>query len=242
MIENDPGPEAEHRLLVSEIFGPTIQGEGLSMGVPAVFLRVAGCPLSCVWCDTPYSWDWSRHSRAESTTRITTDQAWAKVCALAEGSGAKTLVITGGEPASQWRSLCVVARSARKHGWRIEVETSGAVDLRDLAEEVDLITVSPKLSSSGLDESTRIKDDLLRCLSRSSGVVWKFVIDTTADLCEVDALVGTYDLAPVFLMSQATTPEQVIERTRWLVPAAIARGYRVTTRLHTLMWGDERGR
>src|SRR3954471_17481940 len=43
-------------LLVSEIFGLTIQGEGRSVGVPCAFLRLGGCNLHCTWCDTPYTW------------------------------------------------------------------------------------------------------------------------------------------------------------------------------------------
>lgn len=229
-------------LMVNEIFGPTVQGEGLSIGVPAVFLRVAGCPLSCSWCDTAYSWDWSRFSRAENARPMKVGTAWRHALDLASGTQVRTLVITGGEPAAQWRPLSAVARLARDAGWRVEVETSGALDLHELAECSDVITISPKLAGARMGRGARINDDLLRKYSQCDRVVWKFVIDPTDDIEEVDELVRRHGLSPVFLMPQATTPEQVIDRTRQLIPAAIERGYRVAPRLHTLLWADERGR
>ena len=132
-------------LAVSEIFGPTIQGEGVSAGTPAMFLRVAGCPLSCSWCDTRYSWDWNQFDRTAETTRMTTTDVWLEIGARVAQDPVRSLVITGGEPGSQAAALADVARRARASGWRVEVETSGTVALDSLAEASDLITVSPKL-------------------------------------------------------------------------------------------------
>ena len=123
-------------LVVNEIFGPTVQGEGVHLGVPAVFLRVAGCSLSCTWCDTPYSWDWTHHDRSENVVRMGVEGAWAKVLELASGTSTKTLVLTGGEPALQSKGLCPIAQMASSAGWRVEVETSGAVALRELTDAI----------------------------------------------------------------------------------------------------------
>jgi 7-carboxy-7-deazaguanine synthase len=229
-------------LVVNEIFGPTVQGEGVTLGVPAIFVRVAGCSLACSWCDTPYSWDWSRHDREGNATRMRPEAAWAEVLKLAEGTRARTLVLTGGEPALQSKGLAPLARKAVRSGWRVEVETAGAIDLGELADAVDLITVSPKLAGSGMPAARRLKVDVLGVLATQSNVAWKFVIDGEDDLREVDQLVTDLGLGHVMLMPQATTPESVVERLRWLVPEAIKRGHRVTPRLHTLLWGDERGR
>lgn len=229
-------------LVVNEIFGPTVQGEGLSLGMPAVFLRVAGCSLSCTWCDTPYSWDWTRHDRAENAARVGVEDAWATVLELARGTLARTLVLTGGEPALQRKGLVSIARMASGAGWRVEVETSGAVDLGDLTDAVDLVTISPKMASSGVPAATRLNLDVLRSLAIRTNVAWKFVIDGPGDLDEADGIVDDLGLSEVILMPQATTPEGVLEQLRWLVPEAITRGHRVTPRLHTLLWGDERGR
>lgn len=229
-------------LVVNEIFGPTVQGEGESLGVPAVFLRVAGCSLSCTWCDTRYSWDWVRHDRGRNATRMSVDEAWERVIELARDTPTRTLVLTGGEPALQSNGLVAIARAASRADWRVEVETSGAVDLGELADAVNLITVSPKMASSGMSTETRLNSKVLTSLAARSNVVWKFVIDDAGDLDEVDRVVTDLGLGVVMLMPQATTAEAVLEKLRWLVPQAITRGYRVTPRLHTLIWGDERGR
>lgn len=245
----EPAPSRPHRgagaagfLVVNEIFGPTVQGEGVSLGVPAVFLRVAGCSLSCSWCDTPYSWDWTRHDRTANARRMSIDQAWAAVLERATGTSTKTLVITGGEPALQSKGLTQVAQTASNEGWRVEVETSGAVDPAELAETAHLVTVSPKMASSGMPSETRLNLSVLRSLAARKNVAWKFIIDGPGDLDEADDLVATLGLGEVMLMPQATSADEVMEQLRLLIPEAIARGHRVTPRLHTLLWGDERGR
>ena len=66
-------PPSKASLAVSEIFGPTLQGEGPSSGRRAMFLRLAGCNLSCSWCDTAYTWDWSRYDKKAEVTMMQVD-------------------------------------------------------------------------------------------------------------------------------------------------------------------------
>ena len=54
-------PETEPTLVISEVFGPTVQGEGPTIGRRAAFVRLGRCNLDCSWCDTPYTWDWERY-------------------------------------------------------------------------------------------------------------------------------------------------------------------------------------
>ncbi len=229
-------------LRVSEIFGPTIQGEGISIGVPAMFVRVAGCPLSCTWCDTAYSWDWSRFDRGRETALLSVEEIWDDVVARAGTFKVKTLVLTGGEPASQSDALEDLARRAIQVGWRIEVETAGAVRLGTLAKLCDVITVSPKLRSSGMPAARRILLPVLEEFASYGQTQWKFVVQDEADLRELDALVSRLQLNEVMVMPQAQTPGELSDAMRQLVPAAIERGYRVSTRLHIELWSGERGR
>lgn len=229
-------------LLISEIFGPTVQGEGVSLGRPSMFVRTAGCPLSCSWCDTPYSWDWKRFDRAEETSTWSPHQAWERILDLADGSGVSSIVLTGGEPASQARGLAELVKMAKAHEWWVEMETSGSVDPGPLLGLVDLITVSPKTAGAGMLEQHRIKPAVLRSMAVRSEVAFKFVIDSETDLIEADRLVAEYRPARVLVMAQATSAAAMVDRTAWLVPHAIRRGWTVTPRLHVMLWGDERGR
>src|ERR1700719_782206 len=92
-------PPTEFALRVSEIF-VSFQGEGPSSGERAVFVRLAGCNLSCQWCDTPYTWDWSRYNRVLESHKVVADEVARHVVALA-GEYGKLLILTGGEPMLQ---------------------------------------------------------------------------------------------------------------------------------------------
>ena len=140
-----------------------------------------------------------------------------------------------------WRQLIPLVRLARDSGWRVEIETSGTVQFTELAAEVDHVVVSPKLANSHLPRARRIVDSVLKELATLAHVTWKFVIVDESDMAEVDGLVREFRLADVMLMPEATTPESVISGVRALVPLAASRGYRVSTRLHVLLWGNMRG-
>lgn len=226
---------------MSEIFGPTIQGEGASLGKPAVFARVAGCPLACAWCDTPYSWDWDRYDRATEATHMLPQQVWDQVLDLAGTTAVQRLVLTGGEPAVHRHGLSEVARLAKEADWNVEVETSGSMPVDPLADMCDVVTVSPKLRSSGIPRERRIVLPLLQALAGRDSTYWKFVIDGEDDLVELDELVAMLGLVQVTVMPQADTDTALAAALRELVPAAVQRGYDVTTRLQVQLWGSRRG-
>src|SRR5262245_15455258 len=107
-----------------EIFA-SIQGEGVTAGVPSVFVRLAECHLRCTFCDTKYTWDWDHHDRAAQVAEVEPDDVVR--CAVERaGTAVKNVVLTGGEPLLQQDDLAVVARALRTAGHRIEVETSGS--------------------------------------------------------------------------------------------------------------------
>ena len=117
----------------SEIF-TSLQGEGRNTGRPATFLRLAGCNLSCPWCDT----DRTEHFR------IPLEEAAAR----AEAGGTGSAIITGGEPTVH-PGLCALARELRRRGMWVALETNGLSALEDPAA-FDFIAVSPKASFAGL--------------------------------------------------------------------------------------------
>src|SRR5215813_2382138 len=86
-----------------EIFA-SVQGEGATIGVPSVFVRLAECNLKCGFCDSKYTWDWEHHDRAANTIELPREDVAAKIGECA-GAAVRTVVITGGEPLLQQPAL-----------------------------------------------------------------------------------------------------------------------------------------
>ncbi|MGQ0521131.1 MAG: 7-carboxy-7-deazaguanine synthase QueE [Actinomycetota bacterium] len=231
------GPAAGATLVVSEVFGPTFQGEGPSVGRPAAFVRLGRCNLACRWCDTPYTWDWEHHDPAAELRTVEV----AEILASLDAIGAPLLVVTGGEPLLQQRHLPPLLEGARQRGWRVEIETGGTLAPVLAGELVDRYNVSPKLANSGMALERRYRPDVLRAFQAGGQAVFKFVAVDPADLAEVDAIVAECGLAPVWVMPEGTDGPTVLARMRELAPHVLSRGWSLTPRLHVLLWGDRRG-
>lgn len=223
-------------LSINEIFGPTIQGEGLSLGEPTFFVRVAGCNLRCSFCDTPYTWDWSRFDVRKESHTMTVDDVLARLLDLKGDLPIKHLVVSGGEPMLQQSGLDDLARHLPD--WFIEVETAGTKVLQfDFADQYN---VSLKLASSG-NGPERLKPAAIRSLLATGKANWKFVVFDASDFREIDALVREYRLSPVVIMPEGIDAGIISDRSKAIVPLAIEHGYRVTTRLHISLFGNRRG-
>ncbi len=101
----------------------SIQGEGVNIGVPTVFLRLALCNLRCDWCDTKYTWDWDQYEYEKEVR----DMSLSAVEEEIRRFGCRHLVITGGEPLMQARQMVPLAQSLKKLDYFIEVETNGTL-------------------------------------------------------------------------------------------------------------------
>lgn len=179
-------------LLVSEIFGPTFQGEGPSTGQQATFLRLSRCNLTCAWCDTPETWDTSRFDLASMTRRMTESEVLHELLAVPT----PLVVITGGEPLLQQDRLVWLADMLRANQRRVEIETNGTVvPTPGLLAAIKHWNVSPKLASSRVPYGKRINPEALRGLNGSRRAVFKFVVDSPSDLDEVAALEAEYSPA-----------------------------------------------
>src|SRR4051794_36930774 len=103
---------------VPELFA-SLQGEGPTVGQPSTFLRLAHCNLTCSWCDTAYTWDWSRFEPRELTLDVDANHLLAGIRSLEP----RNLVITGGEPLLQQPALKALVTSLKADAFTIEVET-----------------------------------------------------------------------------------------------------------------------
>jgi 7-carboxy-7-deazaguanine synthase len=234
----------EGSLLLSETF-VSLQGEGPSAGERAVFVRLAGCNLACIWCDTAYSWDWDRYDpRAETSVADPVILA-ADLDRLA-GPHTRLMVLTGGEPLLQQPPVVALLNElhARCPALRCEVETNGTIAPTDaLISLVHRFVVSPKLLHAS-NAAAHIHPRALRALLDLPGSVLKIVLDGPGDLPQVASLAAATGATPdrIWLMPRATTTTELLARMRALADPAIDHGYNLSGRSHILMWGDARGR
>jgi 7-carboxy-7-deazaguanine synthase len=225
---------------ISEIFF-SIQGEGLLLGVPSAFVRTTGCPLRCVWCDSPYtSWE----PEGES---LDLDTILARITAYPT----QHVVITGGEPLSapEIEPLC---RALFDRGYHITVETAGILFKPIVCH---LVSLSPKLSNSTPHEreagrhalqhdQKRLQPQVLSAFIESYYCQLKFVIDQPDDVNEVLALLEQLPpISPeyVLLMPQGVTREDLASRSGWLADLCKQHGFRFCPRLHIELYGNQRG-
>ena len=225
-------------LVVSEVFGPTFQGEGPSLGRRAGFVRLGRCDLECAWCDTPYTWDWARYDPAAELTSRGVDDVLTDIVAM----DVPMLVVTGGEPLLQQRGLVELVGGAKARGMRVEVETNGMHEpVPALVDLVDQWNVSPKLANSGMPEARRLRPLVLSAFDATGNAVFKFVATSPADLDEIASLVDAAGLHNIWVMPEGVDAATLMARAEELAEAVAARGWNLTTRLHILIWGDRRG-
>ena len=229
---------------VAEIFY-SIQGEGKLSGVPSAFVRLAGCKLHCRYCDSPYA------RRAEDGRAMTVEKVLEKLL----GYPTKYVVITGGEPllADELDELCAELRSA---GRQVTLETAATVDR---VVEVDLASISPKLSnSSPTDRSLAegherlrlnvptIRAYLAQARQTHSQCQLKFVLEKPVDIEEIKDVLGQLDQRcppeDVLLMPQALNRRQLARRSAWVAELCKEHGYRFCSRLQILLYGNKAGR
>jgi len=219
----------------------SIQGEGVTAGTPAVFLRLAGCNLACTWCDTKYTWDFDSYDFNMEVVSLSMEEVERRLLSF----GCPHLVITGGEPLLQQLELAPLVASLGRSGFFCEVETNGTLTPgADLTETVSQWNVSPKTENSG---NSRERCEIPRALEAFvalDNAYFKFVVVDTPDIDEVRCLINQYGLAAekVVLMPEGASADAVQRRGEWVAEACARYGFRYSSRFHILLWGGQRGR
>ena len=219
----------------------SVQGEGHTMGLPAVFLRLHVCNLRCVWCDAYYTWNpkskefWTEsYELTSSEVAEQVKSAWG--CKTDEIS--RRLVITGGEPLLQKNLLDDLID--RLPGWSIEIETNGTIMPTNLQLRTCQFNCSPKLRNSQCSESARIRPEVLRKIN-SVNSQFKFVVMKAEEIEEIESqFLPFIDRAKIVLMPQGVTESEVAENARAVIEGAKAAGFRLLGRLHVSIWGAKR--
>src|SRR5437764_7735046 len=224
-------------LIVNEVFGPTLQGEGPSTGRRCGFVRLGRCNQSCTWCDEPQTWAWDRFDPAAELHEMPVDDVVAAIAAM----DVEMVVVTGGEPLLQQRALEELLRALKEVGKRIEIETASTIAPAMPGGLVDQWNVSPKLANSGNPLERRYKPDVLRAFEATGRAVFKFVACEASDLDEVAVMVEECGLTNVWIMPEGTDAATLEKRSALLADEVVRRGWNLTTRLHIMLWGDRRG-
>lgn len=233
-------------LNISEIFGPTIQGEGPTAGKRCAFVRLMTCNLTCSWCDTPFTWDFKgvngvAYNREEQQTVMTSYEVYQKVKSL----DVERVVFSGGEPMMQKAELAEVFKLLADDGIAIEIETNGTiVPTPILFPLISQINCSPKLANSGVILGKRRKIEVLKALMLSgTAVAFKFVCQSKDCLDEVEAIqleAGIPD-RNIWIMPEGRTTDELNKHMEVIADDAIARGWNITPRTHVAIWGATRG-
>ncbi len=233
------GGPTKPSLRVSEIFGPTVQGEGPAVGHVASFIRLSGCPVACSWCDTAYSWDPSRMTSPPRT--LNTGRAAVEADRRAGPHG--IVVVTGGEPLAQQDGVRALLAEPALAGRRVHLETAGVhVPAGGLLSAFETVVVSPKLAHSGVPLRRRVRDDALAAFAGGDNVWFKFVARDAADLDEAQVLVDRHGMRRVTVMAEGTTGAGVLSTSRRIADDVLRRGWSLTPRWHVLLWEDAPGR
>lgn len=233
-------------MIINEIFY-SLQGEGFLAGVPSVFVRLAGCPLRCRWCDTKYAWD---EKAGQDYTIAEIVQTVLRKKSPGQQNQSKFVVVTGGEPMinSDLPQLVRQLKTADKH---ITIETAGIAFIPDLA--CNLMSISPKLSNSAptdselaaIHEDSRLDIAVLRKLIDNYKYQLKFVIDSQDDLPEIQQTlekIGNVDSKKVMLMPQAVTRDSLLTKSQMVADMCKRTGFAFCQRLQVLLWNNQKGR
>jgi len=207
--------------------------------MPATFLRLGDCNLNCSYCDTPYSWDWRQFDRKAELIDEDLLVTAARIRALTP----RRLVITGGEPLLQQQALEELVEELSE--FVVEVETNGTiVPSASLSDRIAQWNVSPKLANSGIAEAQRLKLGALTALRDTERAWLKWVVVAKEDLEEILRVVTNLEwpIERVILMPEAKSSLQLVERSTLVAEAAMQHGFRFSTRLQVLLWGNERGK
>jgi 7-carboxy-7-deazaguanine synthase len=245
-------------LLISEIFGPTWQGEGQQAGRLAAFVRFATCNLACSWCDTPYAVFFDEHKASYHQDKKAYDPKVeiqrmpatevAEIVTSLPIPKSTLIVISGGEPMLQVEGIIELCAELADRGYYYyALETAGTRSASRLAQGLNLpqsmhVTVSPKLANSGNPYNRRRMPHILEEYNRF-GSDFKFVVKVASDLNEVDDIVQTVGINPnqVWIMPEGTKAGDVVWNARHFRDEVLSRGWNLTLRQQVIMFDEKRG-
>ena len=213
---------------ISEIFGPTIQGEGPYSGKPATFIRTYGCmPPFCDFCDTKYSW-YSKDWTAKDIDDVVKDS-------LKYTNDKGLVIVTGGEPFMQ-SGIYDLLNKLEDIFETVQVETSGKapINYKALKPEIEVV-MSPKVYNGKF----KLADDATLTYAN----YYKFVIGTEDDFELAKGMIDERHMKKedIYLMPLGAGREEHNKNLEFVANKCIEHGYNFSPRLHVMIWDTKRG-
>lgn len=247
---------------VTEIFGPTIQGEGKKLGTPSIFIRFGKCNLSCEGfaveyqtpsgtkkysCDSYYAVDtefkqqWDKYESHEEIIKV--------VKKLEPKNYKPDIVITGGEPLLYWKNgeFQKLLKYYINNYYNVTIETNATIniDICKSYQEKLLFSMSVKLSNSSEPLKKRVNTvALTNIINNCDEKYLKFVIskeDIVNAQEEIKTILKCIPKVDVYLMPMGDSVESLNRNSESIIQLAIQNGYLYSDRLHIRIWDDKRG-
>ncbi len=211
------------RLRLTEIFF-SLQGETRTVGLPTVFVRLTGCPLRCLYCDTDYAFQGGQWHELEA------------VIAEVKKYNAHYVTVSGGEPLAQKACLSLLKRLCDE-GYEVSLETSGALSVEEVDPRVVKVVDVKTPGSAEVDKNLW---DNMQCLLPHDQV--KFVICDRADYEWSKEILKQYDLPAKCQVLFSPSHEQLKpgDLADWILQDQLS--VRLQIQLHKYLWGEARGR
>lgn len=220
---------------ICEIY-PAVQAENNSrtFGMPTIFIRFSGCNLCCFKCDSSYAsskiekvYNYNEHKVVREIEKV-----------MNQYPNISNITFTGGSPLLVQEQLCFIISKFPQMTY--DVETNGTImPNKFLQKYIDNWNVSPKLSLM-CNSPLRINKEVLTFYNKKDNAVFKFVVSTEKDIKELEEL--KLDNNKIILMPEGFDQKKINEATNRIIELAKKYGYRMTPRLHIMLYGKKRGK
>ena len=231
-----PTTDPEAGLKITEIFY-SLQGEALTAGLPTIFIRLTGCPLRCVYCDTEYAFVGGER------------MSLAGILAVCQSFPCQRICLTGGEPLAQPNAIALM-NLLLAHGYEISLETSGALSVAEVPTAVSKVMDIKTPSSQEADKNLwqnlpylTAHDQIKFVIMNRDDYDWSKQI--IADY-QLDKKVGVVWLSPMFNVaaeaeaSDVTAPTLAADLAEWMLADSLP--VRLQLQLHKIIWADAKGK
>lgn len=238
------------KILVMEIFGPTIQGEGMVIGRKTMFLRTGGCDYSCAWCDSAFTWNGTERANVK-----TPEEIYDEIMTIGTTEDGVLnfdhVTISGGNPALWGEPMDKLIDMLHEQGIKVGLETQGS-RWQDWFTKIDDLTISPKPPSSTMKTNFDMLDDIVNKLTEAgTNFTLKVVVFDDIDFEYARKVNHRYN-PEIFYVSvgnedayeQGDISGRLLQKLDWLWGKVLEDPTMNNTRpfpqLHTLVWANKR--